>query len=164
MLLAQPEPKLAQAIRSLNEATKIIPALASSPNLQLAGLLMIHASGDHETVLRQIDHPAFEQLRMDSLEYRVELLCRLGSHLAAHRMLDGLMEQVSGEDRARIALESARLRARLADWPGAKGDLRFALESLGADSPTLTEIKAEADSIKRDYPNYANWLRSHPGD
>jgi serine/threonine protein kinase len=157
------EPAL--ALQKLDLCLDAIPKVREIPNVQLAQLLLLQATGDPSAKQQAIVNPAFTIPGTDNLSYRVQLLSRLDAAEKAESLLDQVLENPSltSKKRSDALIQRAEVRAKLGKFPEARGDASLAHEIAGQDSALKAGVKMRILRLESDHPSYAAYLKANPG-
>ncbi len=157
-------PDFAMAVRILDECLQTVPALAEIGNVRLSRLVFLQSAGANEAVQSGLNDPSLKTLGNDSLSYRVNLLVRLGAASAARQVLDDHIGSAatSPRQKSKALAVRARLSAAEAEYATAQEDADKALEAVANDPVERADREIELMGIEKDFPGYAEFLRSQP--
>ena len=154
------EPEL--AIRKLDLCLDATDRLAALPNIRLARLLLMQATGNRSEVSQAVKDSAFTTPGTNDLAYRVQLLCRLNAADKAEILLDRVLADSSlkTSKRSDILVRRAEVRARLGKFAEARSDAMQALAGAGDDATLKAALEMKLLEIEEGVPAYAAYLKS----
>ena len=154
------EPEL--AIRKLDLCLDATDRLAAIPNVRLARLLLIQATGNRSEVSQAVKDSAFTTPGTNDLAYRVQLLCRLNAADKAEILLDRVLADptLKVSKRSDVLIRRAEVRARLEKFAEARSDAMEALSGAGYDATLKAALEIKLLEIEEGFPAYAAYLKS----
>jgi serine/threonine protein kinase len=154
------EPEL--AIRKLDLCLDATDRLAAIPNVRLARLLLIQATGDPSEASQAVKDSAFTTPGTNDLAYRVQLLCRLNAADKAEILLDRVLADptLKVSKRSDVLIRRVEVRARLEKFAEARSDAMEALAVAGDDATLKAALEMKLLEIEEAFPAYAAYLKS----
>jgi serine/threonine protein kinase len=154
------EPEL--AIRKLDLCLDATDRLAAIPNVRLARLLLIQATGDPSEASQAVKDSAFTTPGTNDLAYRVQLLCRLNAADKAEILLDRVLADptLKVSKRSDVLIRRVEVRARLEKFAEARSDAMEALAVAGDDATLKAALEMKLLEIEEAFPAYAANLKS----
>lgn len=152
-----------QALRTLDTCLNAVEKLKEIPNVRLAQLLALRATGDTKTIESEISSPVYLTPDKRDFDDRAFLLTQLGAADKAEIMLSHLVDEKSltTTQRTRLFLSRAKVRIHLGKYPEAHADVSEAISVVHQDPVKLSNLTVEIQALEARYPEYSAYLKAN---